>query len=135
MTSAPASQWEATPFFREFGVRIASTEPGFARLEVPMEAIQLRGVRESINGGVVAALAEAAMRVCVDTLLGAGERTGATRELSIGYLSAARGDTTHIEARMLRKGRRLAVGNIEVRDAGTGELNASARVACAVVPD
>jgi acyl-coenzyme A thioesterase PaaI-like protein len=42
----------------------------------------------------------------------------------VTYLSAARGDETVVEARLVRKGGRLAVVEAEVRDAGAGVLNA-----------
>ena len=49
-------------------------------------------------------------------------------------LSGARGDVTLVEARMLRKGGRLAVGDVELRDASSGTLNAKLRVTCEVIP-
>lgn len=132
--SVDRERWETSPFFAEFGVRIGMLESGRARLDVPKERVQLRGVRDSINGGVIAALAEAAMHVCLDAMLEDGERAGATRELSVAYLSAARGDLTHVEARMVRKGRRLAVGTVEVRDAESSTVNAIVQVSCGVEP-
>ncbi|MDA1003960.1 MAG: PaaI family thioesterase [Chloroflexi bacterium] len=129
-----ASEWEATPFFREFGVTVADVEPGFARLAVPHASVLVRGAREGINGGVIAGLAEAAMHVCLDAMLTEGERAGSTRELSVAYLSAARGAVTHVEARMVRKGRRLAVGTVEVHDAEAGTACSIVQISCAVLP-
>lgn len=134
MSGEAPPRWEERPAFREFGVRVETVGDGIARLTVPRSAVRLRGVRDSINGGVVAWLAEAAMQVCVHSLLGDGERVGATQELSVAYLSAARGEQTAIEARMLRKGRRLAVGEVGVSDVDSGTLNARARVSCEILP-
>ncbi len=119
---------------RELGAVVEAAGGGTARLAIDRERVQLRGVRDSINGGIVAALAEAAFRVCLEVLLEPGERLGRTQEVTVAYLSAARGERTTFEARLLRKGRRLAVGEVEVRDAGSGELNAKAQVSCALVP-
>lgn len=119
---------------RELGAEVDSAGDGAARLSIARERVQLRGVRDSINGGIVAALSEAAFRVCLEALLEPGERLGRTQEVTVAYLSAARGERTTFEARLLRKGRRLAVGEVEVRDAGTGELNSKALVSCALVP-
>ena len=134
MTANAGTNWEALSFFREFGVRVEAAEDGYARLAVPREMVRLRGARDAINGGVVATLGEAAMRVCLDTVLRAGERAGRTRELTVAYLSGARGQITLVEARILRKGGRLAVGDVEARDAATGELNAKLRVSCEIDP-
>src|SRR3972149_99697 len=65
---------------------------------------------------------------------GGGGRAGRPRELTVAYLSSARGEVTLVEARMLRKGGHLAVGGVEVRDAASGALNATLRVACEVEP-
>jgi len=124
-----ATDWDARPFFQTFGVRVALREPGRAWLEVDRTAIELRGVRNSINGGIVAALGQAATAVCLDTVLEAHERAGAAQELAVSYPSAARGARTLVEARLLRKGGRLAVLEAEVRDAGTGTINAKVVVA------
>ncbi len=129
-----AAEWDATPFFREFGLRVERAEPGFARIAAPHESIRVRGARDGINGGVLAALTETAMRVCLDAMLEGAERAGPTREVSVEYLSAARGAVTHVDARMVRKGRRLAVGTVEVRDAEAGTLCAIAQLSCAVIP-
>ena len=132
MTGAPRVEWEATPFFREFGVRVEAAADGYARLAVPRVGVRLRGARDGINGGLVASLGEAAMHVCLQAMLTAGERVGRTREVTAAFLSSARGEMTYVEARMLRKGGHLAVGSVEVRDAESGVLNATLRVACEI---
>ena len=129
-----ASEWQRRPFFEAFGVEIEAIEDGYARIGVPRSAVPLRGVRDSLNGGVVASLADAAMQLCVTSVLEPGEGVGETRELSVSYLSSARGERTIAEARLLRRGRRLAVGDVEVRDASDGPINAKARVSCEILP-
>lgn len=132
--SAPRTpgEWEATAFFREYDLRVDAIGEGYARLAARREAIPLRGARDGLNGGIVASLGEAAMRVCLASMLGDGEQAGATRELTVAFLSSARGDISHVEARMMRKGGTLAVGDVELRNAETGELNAKIRVSCEV---
>jgi len=127
-------EWEATPFFRELDLRVEAAGEGYARLAVRRDAVRLRGARDGLNGGIVATLGEAAMHVCLASMLADGERAGRTRELTVAYLSGARGDVTLVEARMLRKGGRLAVGDIELIDASDGTLNAKLRVTCEVIP-
>lgn len=131
MSGSP--DWAATPFFRQFGVTVEETRDGYARLSIPREAVRLRGARDSINGGLVAVLGNAAMQVCLHTLMGPGERAGRTHQLSVAFLDGARGDVTSIEARVLRKGGRIVVGEVELRDTADGTLNATLRVTCEVV--
>jgi uncharacterized protein (TIGR00369 family) len=119
-----AANWDALPSMRTFGITVAASAHGYTRLDVDRAQIQLRGIRASINGGVVAALGQAAARICVESALEPGERSGAAQEITVSYLSSARGDRTVVEARLLRKGGRLAVIDAEVRDAATGVLNA-----------
>lgn len=124
--------WAATPYFRQFGLTLEECGEGYARLSIAREDVRLRGARDSINGGLVAALGNAAMQVCLETVVGEGERAGRTHQVSVAYLSSARGETTTIEARLLRRGGRLAVGEVELRDASDGTLNAKLRVTCEI---
>ena len=89
--------------------------------------ITVGGVRNSINGGVVAAFAELAAHCALQTLLGEGEVIEGTQETNISYITSATGAETVAEATVLRKGGRLCVVDVDVRDGGTGELNAKSR--------
>ncbi len=130
MTGSP--EWPSTPFFQQFGVRIEEARDGYARLSIACEVVRLRGARDSINGGLVAALGNAAMQVCLHTVMGPGERAGRTHEITVAFLDGARGEVTSIEARVLRKGGRLVIGEVELRDTAGGSLNAKLRVTCEV---
>ncbi|RLT36185.1 MAG: PaaI family thioesterase [Chloroflexi bacterium] len=134
MTPEQIAAWEAQPFPRLFQLRIAEAAEGRARIDVRQEAVKLRGVRASINGGMVAAFMESAARLCLDTVLESGERAGPTQELSVSYLSAARGALTAVEARLLRRGGRLAVVDVELSDPEAGTLNARATISLAIEP-
>ena len=132
MSSAGAA---AGPLFEVFAIEVEELGEGYARLAVERSRMPLRGVRNSLNGGVVASLADAAMQLCTETVLRPGEQPGPTLELSISYLSSARGERTIAEARLLRRGGRLAVGDVELRDASDGAINAKARVTCGIRRD
>ena len=127
-----AAHWSERPLFATFGIELQALEERYARLGVERSTVPLRGVRNSLNGGVVASLADAAMQLCASTVLRPGERVGATTELSVSYLSSARGERTIAEARLLRRGGRLAVGDVDIRDASDGAINAKARVTCEI---
>ena len=72
------------------------------------------------------------MQLCTSTVLKQNEQVGSTLELSVSYLSSARGEYTNVEAHLLRRGGRIAVGDIEICDASDGTINAKARVTCGI---
>ncbi len=129
------TDWAAQPFFRTFGVVVDTTDPSYARLTVDRGKIQLRGVRASINGGIVASLAQAAAAVCLQASLDDNEVVWLLQELTVSYLSSARGEDIVIEARLLRKGGRIAVLDAEVRDAATNILNAKVLISYTIHRD
>ncbi len=120
--------------FDAFSISVEAAEDGHARLAMRRTDITVGGVRGSINGGVVAALAELAAHLALRSALSADQAIEATVDLSISYLSSARGDPTVAEGRVLRKGSRLCVSDVEIRDGESGRLNAKARVTCALAP-
>ena len=130
---AVVAHWQQQPLFALFGVELEALDDGYARLGVDREAVPLRGVRDSLNGGVVASLGDAAAQLCLSTQLAPDEQLGPTHEVSVSYLTSARGERTTAEARLLRRGRRIAVCDVEVRDAADGALNAKIRVSLGIV--
>ena len=125
-------RWQTHPIFISFGIEIEALQDSYVRLRVARTLVPLRGVRDSLNGGVVASLADAAMQLCTSTVLKQNEQVGSTLELSVSYLSSARGEYTNVEAHLLRRGGRIAVGDIEICDASDGTINAKARVTCGI---
>jgi uncharacterized protein (TIGR00369 family) len=129
---AVAAHWQRQPLFALFGIELEALEAGYARIGVARDDVPLRGVRDSLNGGVVASLGEAATQLCLTTQLAPDEVLGATHEISVSYLTSALGERTIAEARLLRRGRRIAVGDVEIRDASNGALNAKIRVSLGI---
>lgn len=132
--SATVPPGDGPALFRLFGLQLAPAGEGITRLVADRSGIHLRGVRNSINGGIVAALGEAAARACIEAALAPGERVAQLRDVSVVYLSAARGDRTLVDAHLLRKGGRIAVAQVELRDAADGRLNAQLLVSWALEP-
>lgn len=137
--AAPAGSATVPPgagpaLLRLFGLQLEAGDEGSARLLAERSGIHLRGVRNSINGGIVGALGQSAAHACIEAALAPGERVAALREVSVVYLSAARGERTLVDARLLRKGGRIAVAQVEVRDAADGRLNAQILVSWAIEP-
>jgi acyl-coenzyme A thioesterase PaaI-like protein len=137
---AVRAHWEAHPRLRGLQVAVVDVARGHACLELTRHATNVAGVRDSINGGVQATLAEVAAHIALETVLAPGERIAATQDFGISYLSSAVALLTRIEARVLRHGR-LSVVAVESRPAPTLEggeeppLNTIARVTCIVRRD
>lgn len=68
-----------------------------------------------IHGGVLAALADTAAALAIYTRIPSRTRI-ATVEMSISFLSPHERGRLRAEARVLRVGKRLAVGEVEIRD-------------------
>jgi len=132
------NEWEQRPLLRELGVTVTELDRGHAHLAMARNATNVAGVRDSINGGVQATVAEIAAHLASSTLLGAGEHIVGTQDLGISYLMSATSAVTTIDARVLRHGR-LTVVDVELRvgDEGDalGQLNAKVRVTCALGRD
>jgi uncharacterized protein (TIGR00369 family) len=143
MTVAPTfealvREWEQRPMLRALGVTVSDLDRGRACLALARNQTNVAGVRDSINGGVQATVAEVAAHLATTTLLGAGEHIVGTQDLGISYLMSATSAVTLIEARVLRHGR-LTVVDVELRvgDEGDqhGQINAKVRVTCALGRD
>ena len=107
---------------------------GGARLSMRRTEVTVGGVRNSINGGVLAALIELAGHCALAAALEPGEVIEGTVDVSASFLRASLGDPTVAEARLLRKGSRLCACTVEVRNSETGDLNVVGRVTLALAP-
>lgn len=99
---------------RQMGMRLASLARGRATLVLETQKQHLHP-QGAVHGGVIATLADTALAMALLTLLPAGTEM-ATVEMSINYLSAHRRGRLRAEARVLRTGRRIAVGEVDVRN-------------------
>ncbi len=126
-----AEWWRSQPLPRAFGLSLEALEDGYARLTMPRNEVTVGGIRDGINGGVLATYAELAAHVALRTILDAGGRVERTQDISVSYLSAARGQPTVAEARVLRRGR-LSVVEVTLTDGESGTLNCRARVSCVI---
>lgn len=70
----------------------------------------------TVHGGVLATLADTAVAFALSTNFD-GKMGFATADLTIHYLSRARSEV-RARARILKKGRRVCVGDVEIVDAG-----------------
>jgi uncharacterized protein (TIGR00369 family) len=99
---------------RQFGFKLEAAEPGRAvvRMRVDARHKQVHGV---VHGGVLAALADTAGGLATYTAVPAGTRV-ATVEMKINYLEPVEKGIVIAEARVLRRGKNLAVVDCDLRD-------------------
>src|SRR5579863_3800573 len=99
---------------KQFGFVLAKAEPGrvVMRMRVDKRHMQVHGV---VHGGVLAALADTAGGLASYMACPRGTRV-ATIEMKINYLESVEGGIVEAEARVIRRGRHIAVVDCDVRD-------------------
>ena len=84
-----------------------------------------------MHGGILATLADIAVVSSVLTTCRRGEQMRGTCELNISYLRPAVGKLVRVESNVIKKGRALAVGDVDLTNEDGG-LIAKARVTYAI---
>jgi uncharacterized protein (TIGR00369 family) len=99
---------------KQFGFVLDQAEPGrvVLRMRVDKRHMQVHGV---VHGGVLAALADTAGGLASYMACPRGTRV-ATVEMKINYLESVEGGNVEAEARVIRRGRHIAVVDCDVRD-------------------
>ncbi len=118
-----------SPFSGFVGAHLEETGEGYVRvsLAVGPEHTNPYGV---MHGGVVTTLMDSSMGVLISVMRGeeVKDRPHATVEMNASFLGVARpGDEIVSEARIVRLGKRFAVGETEARRRSDGELVALGR--------
>lgn len=112
MTERIQALFEATPFMKDLGVRVASVTDGVCEtvLDVAPRHLQQNGF---VHAGVGAAMADHTAGGAAGTL--AGEGMGVlTTEYSIHFLRPAKGSRLRCRATVLKPGKRLSIVEAEV---------------------
>ena len=112
------------PYLQLLGVELEALAPGYAKMRLPITE-RLANPYAGLHGGALSSLADTALAQALRTLVGAQARM-TTVELNISYLSGATEGAVIAEARILRQGKTLAVGEVDLRD-GNGKALARAR--------
>jgi len=119
-----------SPVARALGVGLARLSVDRATAVLPFRTQNVT-VGDIVHGGVIAALIDiAGVAAALSGAASEGLRGSATSQLSISYLAPAKGVALAAEARVLRRGRRQAVVDVEVRAA---DLVAKALVTVALL--
>ncbi len=106
-----------SPYWKLLGMELIENGPGYARLRLPVrEEIRQRfGV---VHGGAIASLVDAAAGVALFNGISPEEDSVSTVEMKVNYLAPVREGEITAEARIVKQGRTIAVGMVEVKDAG-----------------
>ena len=126
-----AQRLEDSNTARQFGFQLDAAEVGRAilRMKVKEQHKQVHGV---VHGGVLAALADTAGGLATYMAVPRGTRI-ATVEMKINYLEPVEKGVLVADARVIRRGKNLAVVDCDVREVG-GELVAKALMTFSIGP-
>jgi uncharacterized protein (TIGR00369 family) len=103
---------QANPFFCLTGIDIVDAEPGKAVLTMPVRPDMHNGVGW-LQGGMLVAIADEAMALALYPLLEKNEGIATIAE-STSFINGVRKGTILAEARVIKKGRRVAFMEAEV---------------------
>ena len=118
------------PYFQLLGMKVVELAEGYARLTVPVEE-RMNSLIGSLHGGVLSSLSDAAVAMALLTVIEPDEKP-LTVELNINYLRPVKGDQAIAEARIVNRGRTIAVGDVDITDK-SGRLIAKSRATYMVV--
>jgi acyl-CoA thioesterase len=104
------------PLHKALGITLDEARPGFARISLRTSNLTLGGVAGSVHGGLLAAMVDMVTLEALFPMFEPSDRPSGTADLNITYLRPALGERITAEATVLRKGRQLAVAEVEVFD-------------------
>ena len=110
-----------------FGERMTEISRGRTVFEMPITRDTAGGARGGVHGGILASLADIGVVAAVLSSCRRGEQMQGTSELNISYLRPAVGSLIRVESNVIKKGRSLAVGDVDLIS-DQGKLIAKARV-------
>lgn len=113
-----------SPFWKLVGLTIASLEESGAVLELPVKE-ELKQIFGQVQGGVVAAMADAAMSTAVHGILSQQGKRATTIELKINYLRPVTEGKLVAYARVVHWGKSIAVSQANIKNS-QGSLVATA---------
>lgn len=124
---------ERVPFIGQLGVRVEQLDKGVARVRIPFRDDFIRP-GGTIAGPVLMGLADLAMYGAVLSLIGPVE-LAVTTNLNINFLRRPTPGDVIAEARILKLGRRLAVGEVSLFRDGEDALVAHVTSTYSIPPE
>ena len=124
---------EANPFFLLMGIEVLRAADGESTLQMPVRP-EMRNGAGLLQGGLFVSLADEAMALALCSVLGATDRIATVSE-STSFLKGVREGVVVAIGRVVRKGRRVAFTDGEVRELTIeGALLARTTAVFAVMP-
>ena len=109
----------ASPVLARLGATLEDLAPDRAVLKLPYRE-EISNGSGTVHGGILATLADTAVAFALSTNFD-GKMGFATSDLTIHFLRRARGDVW-ARARIIKKGRRVNVGEVAIEDAQGREV-------------
>lgn len=122
---------DANPFFTLMGIEVGEFRNGRASLTMDVRPDMLNGAGW-LQGGVYVALADEAIALALYTLLADNEEI-ATIDEHTSFIKGVNAGTIVATGRIIRKGRRVAFADGEVRNAVDGTLLTRTSTSYAVI--
>jgi uncharacterized protein (TIGR00369 family) len=113
---------QGIPLAKTLGVRLARLEAGECDLVLD-DRRDLDGIFDSLHGGILTTLADSAIAFAALTLIDPGERI-TTIELNVRFLAPCR-ESVVAKSRVIKAGRTLVTGEVELRGLASGTLFAT----------
>lgn len=106
----------SSPFYKLLGMEILEIKENYSKLRIPWknDLLQLQGVA---HGGVLASIADAAVAIALFSLVDLNTIIS-TIELKVNYLAPIKSGEIVAEGRIVHKGSRIALGEVDVRNEG-----------------
>lgn len=127
---ADYSRWRErrSPLGDKLGMRLVEGGEGYAQFSLPFDRTNTT-IADVVHGGAILSLADSAATGAIWSTVEKPEQyRGLTIDLSLSFISAARGTDLLANARVLKKGRSVCYADVEVVTVD-GDLVAKAKVA------
>ena len=98
------------------GITLVEQRAGYGRIVLTRTNETPKGIGGSVHGGVLATMVDEAMLVAVFAALREGEQPAGTAELNISYLHPAHSEKVFATANEVKRGRQLAVIEVDITD-------------------
>jgi uncharacterized protein (TIGR00369 family) len=123
---------DVNPFFVMMGIDIVSIGEGTAQLSMKVRPDMHNGVGW-MQGGIYTAMADEAMALALYTVISPGEKIATISETT-SFLKGAKDEVLIATGRVVRKGRRVAFAESEIRkETSIGEILARCAAAFAIL--
>ena len=116
MSEAYKQQFDSKSINQMLGITLVEQRAGYGRILLTITDETPTGIGGSVHGGVLATMVDEAMLIAVFADMREGEQPAGTAELNISYLRPAHGDKVFATANEVKRGRQLAVIEVDVTD-------------------